>query len=205
MNMKTPILYTAALALVCVSPEPARAEEVGAYLGFGSAYATSTGAQLDTFSDGTLYKTPALSGAFGHIGADVFLSKVFAVGGEISWRFPAGDYAGIPYRPTFYSVDAIYRPKFKTGRWEPELRLGIGGARVNFFPADDLSCSQVPGCPASDHLQQHLAAAARWYFTDHFFLRPAIDLHHVDHLYEFGANWIPEFSVSVGYSVGRGE
>lgn len=189
----------------CVWIRPAIAQEVGAYIGFGSAYATSTGAQIDTFSDGNLYKTPALTGAFGHIGADVFLKKTFALGGEISWRFPAGTYAGIPYRPTFYSFDAIYRPRFRSGRWEPELRAGLGGASVHFFPADDASCAQVAGCPSSDHFQQHLAAAARWYFTDHFFLRPAIDLHHVDNLYEFGTGWVPEFSVGIGYSVGRGE
>jgi hypothetical protein len=205
MNMKLPILCTTMLALALLSPVPARAQEVSAYLGFGSAYANSTGAQIETFSDGTLYKTPTLTGAFGHIGGDVFLKKTFAVGGEISWRFPAGDYAGIPYRPTFYSADAIYRPNFRKGRWEPELRLGLGGARVNFFPNDPVSCSQVPGCPASDHFQQHAAVAARWYFSDHFFLRPAIDVHHVDHLYEFGTNWVPEFSLGIGYSVGRSE
>ena len=153
------------------------------------------------------YKTPALDPErFGHFGGDVFLRKTFALGGEISWRPTAeGDYAGISYRPTLYSVDAIYRPEFRKGRWEPELRLGLGGARIHFFPNDDVSCSQVPGCPASDHFQQHLAVAARWYFTDHFFMRPAIDLHHVDHLYEFGTNWVPEFSVGIGYSVGRSE
>jgi len=185
--------------------QSAFAQEVGAYLNVGSAFATSTGARIDTYSDGTLYKTPALSGAFGHIGGDVFLSKRIAVGGEISWRLDQGDYAGIPYRPTFYSADFIYRPAYRKGRWEPELRAGIGGARIHFFPFDDLSCAQAPGCPASDHFQQHLAAAARWYFADHFFLRPAIDVHHVDNLYEFGSSWVPEFSFGIGYSVGRGE
>lgn len=184
---------------------PARAQEVGAYIGFGSAYASSTGARIGTFGDGTLYKAATLDGAFGHIGADIFFAKHLGVAGEISWRFPAGTYAGIPYRPTFYSVDAIYRPNWWKGRWEPELRAGIGGASLHFFPADPVSCSNVPGCPSSDHFQQHLAAAARWYFTDHFFLRPAIDLHHVDNLYEFGTGWVPEFSIGAGYSVGRSE
>jgi hypothetical protein len=203
MNMKLPIFYTAIITIA--ASMPARAQEVSAYFGVGSAYATSTGGRIDTFGDGTIYKTPVLDGAFGHFGGDVFLRKTFAVGGEISWRPTEGDYAGIQYRPTLYSVDAIYRPKFRKGRWEPELRLGLGGARIHFFPNDDASCAQVPGCPASDHFQQHAAAAARWYFSDHFFLRPAIDIHHVDHLYEFGANWVPEFSIGIGYSVGRSE
>ena len=200
------ILHTILAASFAVAlAQPARAQEVGVYMGAGSAYATSTGAQIDTFGDGTLYKTPALDGTFGHIGADVFIKPRLAIGGEISWKFSTQQYAGIDYRPTFYSVDAIFRPRFRKGRWEPEFRLGIGGARIHFFPNDELSCAQVAGCPAADHFQQHGAVAARWYFTDHFFLRPAIDLHHVDHLFEFGTSWVPEFSVGVGYSVGRGE
>ena len=205
MKMKPAILSTAAMALACASIEPARAQEVGAYIGFGGDYATSTGAQIDTFGDGTLHKTPALNGVFGHIGADIYFKKNWAAAGEISWRPSQGDYAGIQYRPTFYTLDILYRPRIRRGRWEPELRAGVGGARINFFPIDDTSCSQVPACPSSDHFQQHLAVAARWYFTDHFFLRPAIDVHHVDNLFEFGTGWVPEFSFGIGYSVGRGE
>jgi hypothetical protein len=194
------------LVLACAAVRPARAQEVGAYLGFGGAHDSSNGAQIDTFSDGNLHKTPALGGVFGHIGASVFITKRVGVGGEISWRPSQADYAGIQYRPSFYTFDAIFRPqKGRTTRLEPELRAGIGGARLHFFPTDDPSCAQVPGCPSSHHFQEHLAAAMRWYLTDHLFLRPALDLHYVNNFSEFGSNWVPQYSVGIGYSIGRRE
>jgi hypothetical protein len=182
----------------------ANGQEVGGYLGFGSAHGSSTGARIDTYGDGTLYKSPTLGGTFAHIGAAVFFKKSVGVGGEIAWKPSAQDYAGIPYRPTFYTFDAIYRPDAGAGRhFVPEVRAGLGGARLHFFPQDDLACAQVVGCPSSHHFQVHLGLAARWYWSDHFFLRPAFDLHHVDHLIEFGSNWVPQYSVGVGYSLGR--
>jgi hypothetical protein len=49
----------------------------------------------------------------------------------------------------------------------------------------------------------HLAAAGRWYLTDHLFLRPALDVHFVRNFFEFGSNWVPQYSVGIGYSFGR--
>jgi hypothetical protein len=132
------------------------------------------------------------------------VTKQLGVGAEISWKTSQGDYAGIPYRPILYNFDAIFRPaKFTTKRSVPELRGGIGGARLRFVPVDDQSCAQVPGCPASNHFQQHVAVATRWYLTNHLFLRPAFDLHHVNNLFEFGSDWVPEYSVGIGFSLGR--
>jgi hypothetical protein len=183
-----------------------RAQEVAAYGGLGSAYASSNNNQIDTLGDGILHKTPSLGGVFGHIGATVFITRQIGVGGEISWKPSATDYAGIPYRPTFYTFDAIYRPARATSKkFEPEFRVGIGGARFHFFPSDDPSCAQVPGCPSSHHFQEHFAVAGRWYLTDHFFLRPAVDVHHVHGMIEFGRDWVPAYSVGIGFSLGRGE
>jgi hypothetical protein len=201
------ILNTAAvLALLFVPVRPLRAQEVAAYLGFGSAHDSSNGAKFETFSDGNLYRAPSMGGFFAHLGASVFVTKHIGVGAEISWKAAKGDYAGIPYRPIFYNVDAIFRPaKFTTKRFAPELRAGIGGARLRFLPDDDQSCAQVPGCPASNHFQQHMAVVMPWYLTTHLFVRPAFDLHYVNNLSEFGSGWVPEYSVGFGYNIGRRE
>jgi hypothetical protein len=198
------IINTAAVLVLIFAP--LRGQEIAAYLGFGGAHDSSSGAQIETFSDGTLFRTPHMGGLFAHLGTSVFVTKHMGVGAEISWKPSKGDYAGIPYRPIFYNVDAIFRPAgFAPKRLVPELRAGIGGARVRFFPDDDQSCAQVPGCPASNHFQEHFGAAALWYLTDHLFLRPALDLHHVHNLFEFGNNWVPQYSVGIGFSLGRGE
>jgi hypothetical protein len=201
------ILSTTAAHVLAFAPMcPLRAQEVAAYLGVGGAHGSSTGAQIETFSDGNLYKTPAVGGVFAQIGADVFVTKHMGIGAEISGEISKGDYAGIPYRPILYSFDAIFQPaKFSTNRLVLELRAGIGVARLRYLPDDDQSCAQVPGCPASNHFQQHVAVATRWYVTDHLFLRPAFDLHHVNSLVEFGSNWVPRYSVSIGYSIGRAQ
>ena len=182
----------------------AAAQEVSGYLSLGGAHDSSSRKQFETYGDGVLYKTPGLDGVFATFGASISIRKSFGVGGEISWRPSTKDYAGIPYRPTMYSIDAIYRPASITSkRFVPELRAGLGGMRLNFFPADDTSCAQVPACPSVNHFQTHLGAAGRWYWTEHFFLRPAIDIHHVNNMTEFGSGWIPQYSVGIGYSIGR--
>ncbi len=202
-----PTLQAVLIVLAISSPlHLARAQEVAGYLGLGGAHDSSNGAQINTFGDGILHKTPGLGGVFTQFGASVFITKHLGVGGEIFWRSLQGDYAGIQYRPTFYNFDAIFRPaRDKTKRFGLEFRAGIGGAHLNFFPVDQPSCAQVPECPSSNHFQGRLGAAARWYFTDHFFLRPALDLHIVNNLSEFGSNFVPQYSLAVGFSLGKGE
>jgi len=182
----------------------ARAQQVSAYLGFGSAHDSSNGSQIDTFSDGTLHNTPSLGGFFMALGAGVFVNKQLGIGADLYWRAPQGDYAGLKYRPSFYSFDGIYRPeRWTTKRLEPELRAGIGGARVRYSFDDQTACDRVSGCPESTHFQVHMGVAARFYVADHIFLRPAVDVHYVNNFSEFGSNWVPQYSIGVGYGFGR--
>jgi hypothetical protein len=200
------IIHSVVLTIIglCASTQVVHAQEVAAYFGLGSAYVSSSGKQIDTFGDGNLYKTPAMDGLFASLGASVFLTKHVGVGAELSWRPSEGDYAGLKYRPSFASFDGIFRPnRGSTKRFAPELRAGIGWARVRYDFNDQPSCDQVPGCPDTTHFQAHLGAATRWYFNDHLFLRPALDVHYVHNLFEFGSNWVPRYSVGVGYSFGR--
>jgi hypothetical protein len=56
----------------------------------------------------------------------VFVNNQVGIGWTASWR-PAHDYAGLPYRPSFNTFDAIYRPlRLRTKRFWPEFRAGIG-------------------------------------------------------------------------------
>ena len=182
----------------------AQAQEVAAYLGLGGTYVTSNGSQIDTFSDGALHRTPSLDGVFTDLGATVFIGRNWGVGAELAWRPTQGDYAGLQYRPSFYNFDGIFRPEpGNTKRFAPEFRAGIGGARIRYNFDDQTACDQVPGCPDSTHFQAHAGAAARWYFKDHIFLRPALDVHYVRNFSEFGSDWVPRYSLSIGYSFGR--
>jgi|SRR5579872_1023643 len=157
---------------------------MGVYSGFGSAHDSSNGTQSDTFSDGTLYRSPHLVEFFMQFGTNVFFNKQVGVGAELSWRPSQGDYEGLQYRPSLYSFDAIFRPaKASTKRFEPEFRVGLGAARVRYSFDDPLACDQVPGCLDSTHFRIHLGAAPRIYLKDHIFLRPAFDVHYVKSLF----------------------
>ena len=182
----------------------ARAQEVSAYLGFGGAYAKSDGMKIDTFGDGNLYQTPALNGPFGQLGMSVFFGRQWGIGAEISRRLWQAGYAGLNYGASFSSLDGIYRPaRFTSRRIEPEFRLGIGAARVHYSFDDQSSCDQVPGCPVTTHFQVRFSVAERIYFSNHFFLRPAVGLHYVNSFSDFGSDWVPEYSIGVGYALGR--
>ena len=186
------------------STRAARAQQVNLYFGFGSAHDSSSGRQINTFGDGTLYGTPGMGGLFTNFGVNVFITKQVGVGFERSWRTSQADYAGLQYRPSFYHFDAIFQPaKIASRRFSPEFRTGIGGASLHFSFAGQDACDRVPGCPSSRYFQTHFAAAARLYVTDHVFFRPALDIHHVKNFIQFGSNWASQFSIGVGYGFGK--
>jgi hypothetical protein len=47
-----------------------------------------------------------------------------------------------------------------------------------------------------------MSVAVRIYATSHIFFRPAVDGHWVNNFFQFGSNWVPEYSLGVGYSLG---
>jgi hypothetical protein len=152
------------------------------------------------------YPARNLGGVFADAGFNVMFKKQFGAGFDVSWRVQQGTYTGIKYRPAFYGFDAIYQPiRATTKRFSPELRAGIGAAIMTFSPNDQQSCVNGPACDDVHHFQGHSAAALRIYMTSHFFVRPAIDVHYVNRFAEFGGNWVPQFSVGVGYGLGRAQ
>lgn len=179
------------------------AQQVDAFLGFGTARVSSNGKSIDTFGNGTLYSTPSMDGVFPNFGVNVFFNRQFGFGWTSSWR-SSHDYAGLSYRPAFHVFDFTVQPAaIRTRRSAPEFHAGIGFASVHFDYDDQQSCDAVPGCPSSHHFLEHLGAATRIYLAGHIFLRPAVDVQHVHDFYLFGSNWVPRYSLSVGYSFGK--
>jgi hypothetical protein len=74
---------------------------------------------------------------------------------------------------------------------------------VRYSFDDQAACDKVPGCPESTHFQVHLGVATRIYVADHIFIRPAMDVHYVNNFSEFGSNWVPQYSIGIGYGFGR--
>ncbi len=200
------ILHAAVLLGVAfsVSQHPIRAQEVDAFIGLGTAHVSSNGRQIDTFGDGTLQPTSGMGGVFTNFGANLFFNRQLGIGWTGAWKFSSADYAGLQYNASFQTFDGIYQPAhLHTKRFRPEIRAGLGWSNVQFDFNDQPSCDQVPGCPGSRYFLVHMAGAARLYVTDHVFLRPAVDVNYVHDFIPFGSNWVPRFSLSIGYSFGR--
>jgi len=194
--------------LLAISPlAMAQSPQVNVYVGLGTVTDSSNGQALDIFGTGTALNTPRLTGLFATVGGGLMITNHFGAGAEINWRAGQGDYAGVNYRPIFYDFNGIWQP-IKAKRFVPELQAGIGGVAVN-FNANRQLCDQLVGCStvslgseSSTHFQTHFGIAARLYATPHIFFRPAVDVHWVNDFFQFGSNWVPEYTMGVGYSFG---
>lgn len=181
------------------------------YFGVGTMTDNSSHSLIDTFGTGNPFTSPSLGGSFGKAGADFMITPYLGVGGETDFRFSQAAYAGLTYRPMFYDFNAIFAPtghRFK--RIVPEFQAGLGGVNLKFYSPNQTSCDEFAGCSSSNyyvessnHLQVHLAGGVRFYATPHLFIQPQVDAHYVNNFFQFGNNWVPEYSASVGWSFGE--
>ena len=193
------------LVLLLGSAGYASAQSLSAFFGVGTA-TDSAGPPQDFFQTGTSVAAPKMAGAFGVFGANFMILKHLGVGGEYSFKFSQGDYAGLGYRPTFYDFNAIYQP-WTGSKFVPELQGGIGGATVHFYVNQAfclVTCQNFTTPVTNDnHFQLHGAAALRIYVKGNIFIRPAVDLHFMTSYPEFGSKLVPQYTVSIGYSFGE--
>lgn len=195
------------LLAVCLSAGLASAQSV--YFGVGTTHLSSNGQTIDTFGTGNPFSTPSMTGAFGKVGGDLMITPHFGIGAETDFRFSQGAYAGLTYRPIFYDFNAIYTPFRASKRIVPEFQGGLGAVNTRFFYSSQ-SCDAFAGCSnsnqfveGSNHFQVHMAAALRFYVTPHFFIKPQVDAHYVNNFFQFGSNWVPEYSASIGWRFGE--
>lgn len=208
----------ALVAALCAFTGIASAQAgVEAYFGVGTATDSSNNTSIDTFNTGNTgpvntpgyYNTPKLTGTFGKAGGQVMFSPHFGAGADIDFRFSQADYAGLNYRPTFYDFYGVYQPFTKAHRVVPQFFGGLGAVNISYtYPQS--YCDAFAGCSSSNsyvesskHFQVRMGAAVELYATSHVFIKPEVDVHYVDNFFQFGSNWVPEYSVSVGYHFGE--
>ena len=185
----------------------AQIPQANAFFSLGTATADSNGQVIDPLGTGVLSSTPKLTGLLATVGGSFMLTPHFGAGAEFSWKPSTSNYAGLNYRPLFYDFNGVWQP-VKSKYFVPEVQAGIGGASVR-FSANSQQCDQLVGCStvslgseSSSHFQTHFGVAGRFYATRHIFVRPAIDVHWVNNFFQFGSNWVPQYSFGVGYSFG---
>ena len=206
MRILSRSIWLAALPLLFVTLAAAQ----GSFDVYGGATAitnSSNGQTIDAFGTGEFIGTPKLNSAALKLGASVFVTPHFGIGGEVSLRPGKADYAGLSYRPIFYDINGIWKPAVGQKRIVPELQAGLGGTSLRFYlPA---TCNAIVGCSSSNtylassnHLQVHFGAGLRFYITNSIFVRPEFDAHWVRNFFQFGSNFVPEYGAVVGYTFG---
>jgi hypothetical protein len=185
----------------------ARLEDASIYYAGGTTRDSSVGL-LNTLGGGTLYGTPSLGGFFSTIGGDVIFFHGLGVGGEVSFRNGRTAYAGLTYRPSFYDVNAVYKRSF--GSFAVEGQGGAGRANFNFYYTPTFCAGFPQGCQSTtgqaagaNYLEWHFAGGVRYYAYKGLFVRPTIELRRVDRLTYFSSQWIPQYSVAIGYTIQR--
>jgi len=206
----------------------AQAQGVSPYFGLGSATnsagtsinaVTASGATVtclpkNLFDDFTqaCEPGPTIGGVFGVFGVDFMFRPHFGVNGEYAFRFAQANYlpaAGLKYRPGFYDFNAIYEP-ISGKRIVPIVEGGIGGARIALYETQTVSVTgitstfSIPAGLNANHFQVHGAVGVKLYIKPSLFIKPQFDIHYVTHLTDqFGRDWVPEYTVAVGYTFGE--
>ena len=207
----------------------AHAQGVSPYFGLGSARNSAgttingidsvTGATV-TCPKGFLFDDltgfcepgPTMGGVFGVFGVDFMFRPHFGVNGQYSFRFAQANYlpaAQLKYRPGFYDFNAVYEP-IAGQRIVPVILGGIGGARIALYQSQSVSVTGIttsysqPAGLNANHFQLHGGFGVKLYVKPALFIKPQFDIHYVTHLTDqFAHNWVPEYTVSVGYTFGE--
>ena len=206
MKYQIRIILTLLLLLVG-SAQLAKAQSASVYFGLGTAVDSSNGQPIDTFGNGTLYNTPRMGGLFETVGGDFMFRPHLGVGFETSLRTQS-NYAGLNYRPLLYDFNAIYQP-LSSGMIVPEFQAGLGGMNLRYYVNQNY-CDSFGGCSnsnyyveSSNHFQVHFSGGVRFYVKGGIFIRPQVDVHVVNNLFQFGSSVVPEYSAAIGYTFGR--
>jgi hypothetical protein len=187
----------AVLFLFCLSERAAHAQQIDAAFGVGTITSGSS-----TTTNGIFY--PSLTGgAYPSFSADFLLLHRVGIEGDIAWRASQGLYGGFqPYRPIFYSFNAIWAPKLAKPV-TAELIAGIGGESLRFY-TPYLNCGYTGCAPylSSNHFMGDFGGGIRAYFWRDAFIRPEVRLYLINNNIEFSHNYATRYSISLGYSFG---
>jgi hypothetical protein len=209
---------TLLLLLVLGGVNLAKAQNFSGYLGFGIATDSSNNQQLECSQSASCSSGitnpdvgPQLTGLLGVFGADFMWKPKLGFGGEFSWRTSQGPFApqeDVTYRPEFFDFNVIYHP-IKAARVVPEIQGGIGGVHTKFYETESGCLSGAIACStlsqyfaSSNHFAIHFAGGVRFYVKGGIYVRPQFDGRYVPNFVEFGSNFVPEYTVAIGYTFG---
>ena len=75
--------------------------------------------------------------------------------------------------------------------------------RVSLALIAGFLCLAVLGGMEPYDILSHLGAGVNIYVKGGIFVRPQVDVRYVRNFFQFGSNWVPAYSVAIGYAFGR--
>jgi hypothetical protein len=188
----------AVLFAFCFLERAANAQQIDAAFGFGTL--TSSAGKT---TNGVFYPSVG-GGGYPSFSADFLLAHHLGIEGDISWRASQNLYGAYqPYRPIFYTFNAIWAPKLAK-HVTAELLTGIGGEDIRFY-TPYLNCGYVTGCTnyiSSNHFLGDFGGGIRAYVWRSAFVRPEVRLYLINNNNEFSSGVATRYSISLGYSFG---
>jgi hypothetical protein len=178
--------------------------------GFDAAFGVGSVASSDPTTGtcptgGTCIFPSERGGLYPGFSADLLFHRRAGLEGDIFWKASQGLYGGQggePYRPIFWSINAIWVPRISKN-FSGEVLGGIGGEDIRFY--GNLNFSPVFGYStytSSNHFMGDVGAGLRAYFWHDAFLRPEVRLYLINNNAEFSSDRVLRYGVSLGYSFG---
>ncbi len=170
---------------------------------FDAAFGVSTiSSSSGTITNGLFFPSDR-GGAYPGFSADLLLRHRLGFEGDLSWRASQNLYGGSqPYRPVFYSFNAIWAPKLGKN-FTAELLAGVGGEDLRFYGYTN--CNNFFGCTtysSSNHFMGDFGGGIRAYIWHNVFIRPEVRLYLINNNVEFSSNTVVRYGGSLGYSFG---
>jgi hypothetical protein len=170
---------------------------------FDAAFGVSTiSSSSGTVTNGLFFPSDR-GGAYPGFSADLLLRHRLGFEGDLSWRASQNLYGGSqPYRPVFYSFNAIWAPKLGKN-FTAELLAGVGGEDLRFYGYTN--CNNFFGCTtysSSNHFMGDFGGGIRAYIWHNVFIRPEVRLYLINNNVEFSSNTVVRYGGSLGYSFG---
>jgi hypothetical protein len=190
------LLIVAIAAAFLVLASSAFAQGFDATFGFG----TITSSQA-TSSNGLIFPSER-GGLYPGFTADLLVHRRMGIEGDVFWRASQGEYGNEPYRPIFWSFNAIWVPHI-TKNLSGELLAGIGGEDLRFYGIENFNnFTGYTNYVSSNHFMGDVGAGLRAYFWHDAFIRPEVRLYLIHNNVEFSSGQVVRFGASIGYSFG---
>jgi len=197
-NLKKLLLITVLFAFFAVVGT-AHAQQLDLGVGFGTLSSPAL-----TTSGGVIYPSER-GGLYPSFSADFLVYHRIGFEGEIAWRGSQNLYGGIggnPYRPVFYSFNAIWAPRLSKN-FTAEVLGGIGGEDIRFYGTANFNpFSGYTNYVSSNHFMGDVGGGLRAYFWHNAFIRPEVRLYLIHNNIEFSSGYAARYGATLGYSFG---